>query len=204
MGFYRERLLPHLIRFAMRNRHMVPYRERVASAAGGRVLEIGAGSGENFRHYGAAVTELLALEPDARLAAIAQQTANESACPARIVAAAAEHIPVADRSIDTVVMTWTLCSIAEPSTALDEIRRVLKSDGRLRFVEHGLAPEPNVRRWQHRLTPAWKHLAGGCHLDRDMPALIAGAGFRLERLAIGYMRGPRPLSFMYEGTARPD
>jgi ubiquinone/menaquinone biosynthesis C-methylase UbiE len=204
MGFYRERVLPHLIRLAMRDRHMVPYRDRVASAAAGRVLEIGVGAGENFRHYRAAVTQLIGLEPDARLAAMARKTAGESACPARILAASAERIPLTSESIDTVVMTWTLCSIADPQAALREIRRVLKRDGHLRFVEHGLAPEPGVQRWQHRLTPVWKHLAGGCHLDRDMPALVAAAGFRLERLETGYMRGPRPLTFMYEGTASPD
>jgi len=103
-----------------------------------------------------------------------------------------------------VVMTWTLCSVDDPMAALREIRRVLKSDGRLLFAEHGLAPDRSVRRWQHWLTPLWKHVAGGCHLDRDMSGLIAKAGFRIDRLATGYMRGARPMTFMYEGCATPE
>jgi SAM-dependent methyltransferase len=102
-----------------------------------------------------------------------------------------------------VVTTWTLCSIPDAQRALREMRRVLKPLGRLLFVEHGLAPEPNVRWWQDRLTPWWKPLAGGCHLNRPMRTLIEGAGFDFERLDTGYMRGPRPMTFMYEGSARP-
>jgi SAM-dependent methyltransferase len=100
-------------------------------------------------------------------------------------------------------MTWTLCSIPDPTRALEEIRRVLKPEGRLLFAEHGLAPDRRVRVWQHRLTPLWKHLAGGCHLDRDMTALIRSSGFALDRIDTGYMPGARPLSFIYEGSARP-
>jgi ubiquinone/menaquinone biosynthesis C-methylase UbiE len=98
-------------------------------------------------------------------------------------------------------MTWTLCSIPDTASALAEMRRVLKPKGRLLFVEHGLAPEIGVQKWQHRLTPLWKHVAGGCHLDRAMNVLIQNAGFRIEHLATGYMPGPKPMTFMYEGRA---
>lgn len=202
MGFYADRILPHLIRLTMRGADFAPYRERALASATGRVLEVGVGSGENLPRYGAAVSEVIGLEPSARLVAMAREAAQAAAVvPITIEQAFAEQIPTDTRSIDTVVMTWTLCSIAEPPRALAEIGRVLKPGGQFVFVEHGLAPDGRVRRWQHRLTPLWKRLAGGCHLDRDVPALIARAGFRIERLSTGYMRGLRPMTFMYEGTA---
>lgn len=202
MGFYRERILPHLIKLAMRNSQLTPYRERVVAAASGRVLEIGIGAGENLARYGSSVTEVIGIEPGAKLAAMARRAARHSPVNATIIDASAESIPIDARSVDTVVLTWTLCSIADPTAALREVHRVLKSEGRLLFAEHGLAPDLNIRKWQHRLTPIWKRVAGGCHLDRDMSALIGGAGFSIERIHTGYMRGPRPMTFMYEGCAR--
>ena len=115
---------------------------------------------------------------------------------------AAEALPLERHSIDTVVTTWTLCTIADVAAALDEMRRVLRPSGRLLFVEHGLSPDANVRRWQDRLTPVWKRLGGGCHLNRPIRDLIEGAGFRIEQLQTGYMQGPRPMTYMYEGSAR--
>jgi ubiquinone/menaquinone biosynthesis C-methylase UbiE len=106
-------------------------------------------------------------------------------------------------AVDAVVTTWTMCSIHGIQSALQEMRRVLRPGGRLFFVEHGRAPEPGVRWWQDHLTPAWKHLSGGCHLNRAIDELIENAGFRIERLDKGYMRGPKPMTFMYEGSARP-
>jgi len=119
------------------------------------------------------------------------------------VEGSAEAIPLEDGSIDTVVTTWTLCSIPDAERALAEMRRVLKFGGRLLFVEHGRAPEPNVRWWQDHLNPAWKRLGGGCHLNRAIKTLIEGAGFHFERLEMGYMRGPKPMTYMYEGSGRP-
>ena len=203
MGFYGDHILPHLVKLAMRNNRLVAYRERVASTARGRVLEIGIGSGENVLRYGAAVSELVGIEPSKRLAAMTRRAAERSPIRASIVEATAECMPLDAHSFDTVVMTWTLCSIADPDRALLEIRRVLKSDGGLLFAEHGLAPDESVRKWQHRLTPVWKRIAGGCHLDRATDTLIANAGFRIEQLATGYMPGLRPMTFMYEGCARP-
>jgi len=204
MGFYGDRILPHLINLAMRSERLAPYRERVISEATGRVLEIGIGAGENLSRYGADVSEVLGLEPSRKLAAMARDATTSAQAAVRVIEAAAEDIPLDARSIDAVVMTWTLCSIPDPAAALREIQRVLKPDGRLLFVEHGLAPDKRVRKWQHRLTPLWKRLAGGCHLDRAMDVLITSAGFRIERLTTGYMCGPRPLTFMYEGIAHPE
>ena len=115
----------------------------------------------------------------------------------------AEAIPLETHSIDTVVTTWTLCSIPDAALAVREMRRVLRSTGRLLFIEHGRAAEPNVCWWQDRLTPAWKRIGGGCHLNRPIQKLIEDGGFQFDRLETGYMRGPKPLTFMYEGSARP-
>ena len=114
----------------------------------------------------------------------------------------AEAIPLPDHSVDTVVTTWTLCTIQDVTRALTEMRRVLKPGGRLLFAEHGRSSEPRVVRWQDRLTPIWKQIGGGCHLNRPIEQLIREAGFRVERLQTGYMKGPKPMTFMYEGVAR--
>lgn len=203
MGFYENCMLPYLVNLAMRNRRLIPYRERAISAAEGRVLEIGIGSGLNLPFYGATVGHVVGLDPSPRLLAMAQEGSRHSAIPIELVESGAEVIPLHDRSFDTVVTTWTLCSIPDASRALSEMRRVLKPGGRLLFVEHGRAPNRIVLRWQDRLTPIWKRLMGGCHLNREIAKLIEGAGFRLERLASGYMNSRNPMAFMYEGSARP-
>jgi SAM-dependent methyltransferase len=115
----------------------------------------------------------------------------------------AEAIPLGRGVADTVVTTWTLCSIADPIRALGEVRRVLQPEGRLLFVEHGRAPDPGVRTWQARLTPTWRRVAGGCHLDRPIETLLKAAGFTLEMLSTGYGVGPRPFAYLYRGVARP-
>lgn len=201
MGFYHDRVLPLLIHLAMRQDRLAAYRRRVVPAAEGRVLEVGVGSGLNLPFYGGGVARVIGLDPSARLLGWARESG--AAPPVDLVEGSAERIPLATSSVDTIVTTWTLCSIPDARAALGEMRRVLKPAGRLLFVEHGLAPDPRVRRWQDALTPAWKHLAGGCHLNRPIAELIAGSGFRIERLETGYMPGPKPMTFMYEGAARP-
>jgi ubiquinone/menaquinone biosynthesis C-methylase UbiE len=203
MGFYNDIVLPKLCDLSMRNRRLVPYRERIIAAAEGRVLEIGIGSGLNLPFYPAAVQEIIGLEPSPRLAAMARSAATASASPVTFIEDSAETIPLGSHSVDTVVTTWTLCSIPRAATALGEMRRVLKPGGRLLFVEHGLAPDEAVRKWQSWLTPAWKSLSGGCHLNRPIPTMIEDAGFHLDQLKTGYMPGPKPMTFMYEGAARP-
>ena len=129
-----------------------------------------------------------------------ERTGNGSV---EFIEGSAEAIPLQDASVDTVVTTWTLCSIPDALRALRDMRRVLRTGGRLLFVEHGRAPDPKVVWWQDQLTPAWKRLGGGCHLNRAIGTLIEGAGFQFDRLQTGYMRGPKPMTFMYEGSARP-
>jgi ubiquinone/menaquinone biosynthesis C-methylase UbiE len=203
MSFYNDVILPRLCDLAMRNKQLQPYRERVIGAAEGRVLEIGIGSGRNLPFYRSPVTELLALEPSPQLTAMARNAPHPGA-PVNFIEASAEAIPLDDRSIDTVVTTWTLCSIPDAAMALTEMRRVLQPGGKLLFVEHGMAPDRNVRRWQDWLTPAWKRISGGCHLNRPISAMIEGAGFRIDRVETGYMPGPKAMTFMYEGSARPN
>jgi ubiquinone/menaquinone biosynthesis C-methylase UbiE len=203
MGLYQDRVLPFLIHLAMRQRDLVPYRNRVVPAAEGRVLEIGIGSGINLPFYAASVERVIGLDPSPKLLAMTRETARASSVPIALIESSAETIPLCDNSVDTVVTTWTLCSIPDAPRAVREMRRVLRSGGRLLFVEHGRAPDSGVRWWQDRLTPIWKPFSGGCHLNRAIGELIEGAGFRIERLDTGYMHGRNPLAFMYEGSARP-
>lgn len=203
MSFYHDHVLPHLINLSMRNRYLVPYRERVLSAAEGRVLEIGIGSGLNLPFYGPKVQDVMGLEPSARLLEMARRAADSSAFEVNFVEGSAEAIPLDNRSVGTVVTTWTLCTVPAAMQALHEMRRVLRPGGQLLFVEHGLSPDAGVRIWQNRLTPVWKRIGGGCHLNRPIQSLIEMAGFRMDRMETGYAKGPKPMAFMYEGRARP-
>ena len=203
MSFYQDQIVPLLISLAMRQKNLAAYRRRVVPAAEGRVLEIGVGSGLNLPVSGANVRQVIGLDPSAKLLRMARRVRGRATRPVEFIEGSAERIPLDRASVDTVVMTWTLCSIPEPMGALRDMRRVLKPSGRLLFVEHGLAPDPNVVLWQDRLTPLWKRIGGGCHLNRAVSSLIELAGFRFDRLETGYMRGPKPLTFMYEGSARP-
>ncbi len=189
MSLYEKWFLPSIIDFVMRQKHLTRYRTEVVAAARGRVLEIGVGSGLNLRFYGEQVERVVGLDPSPRLLALARQRATEAAVPVELLLGSATAIPLADACIDTVVMTWTLCSIPDADAALREMRRVLKADGRLLFVEHGLAPEPSVERWQHRLTPFWRRFSGGCHLNRKMDALMRSAGFDLRSCRRNTRRG---------------
>jgi ubiquinone/menaquinone biosynthesis C-methylase UbiE len=202
MGFYDDFILPRLLDLAMSNKQLLPFRERVSGAAEGRVLEIGVGSGRNLPFYRSRASEILALEPSPKLVAMARGAAD-SGVPVHFLEASAETIPLDDGTIDSVVTTWTLCSIPRADSALAEMRRVLRPGGRLLFAEHGQAPSASVRWWQDRLTPAWRRISGGCHLNRPILSMIEDAGFRVERIETGYIPGPKPLTFMYEGSARP-
>jgi ubiquinone/menaquinone biosynthesis C-methylase UbiE len=203
MGFYNDRILPHLINGSMRKPELQPYRERVIAQAKGRVLEVGVGSGLNLPLYGAQVSEIVGLEPAPRLIGMAQRLANHAKAPVKFITGSAESLPLDSASVDTVVTTWTLCSIPDAIGALQEMRRVLREGGELLFVEHGLSPEGNVQRWQNRLTPLWKRIGGGCHLNRPIESLIRSGGFAITQLDTGYMKGPKPMTYLYEGRARP-
>ena len=201
MSFYYDRIVPHILNLAMRNAELLPYRTRLLSQASGRVLEIGIGSGLNLPLYTERATEVIGIDPHPKLVQMAIR--KRAAVPFRIAEAFAEAIPLADNSVDTVVTAWTLCTIPGVTRALEEMRRVLKPAGRLLFVEHGLSSDAPVRRWQHRLTPLWKKISGGCHLDRPIPELVRGAGFEIEEMTTGYVRGPKPMTFTYQGWAHP-
>jgi ubiquinone/menaquinone biosynthesis C-methylase UbiE len=202
MSIYSNCVLPHLVHLAMRNQRLLPYRERTISAAEGRVLEIGIGSGLNLPLYSSRVNEVIGLEPAPRLLSMAREQLRR--VPVKLIEGSADAIPIESGSVDTVVTTWTLCTIPAVAQALAEMHRVLRSSGQLLFVEHGLAPDASVRKWQDWLTPAWKRIGGGCHLNRPIQSLIERNGFRLTQLEMGYMAGPKPMAFMYQGSARPN
>ncbi len=204
MGFYDRYLFPRCLHLVMRGRKFAEQRRRIVPAAVGRVLEIGFGSGLNLPFYGPQVRMVVGLDPSAALLALAGRRLANTPFVIELVNRPAEEIPYEDGSFDTVLTTWTLCSIAEAPRALAEMRRVLKPGGKLLFLEHGRAPDPAVLRLQQRFTPIWQRVAGGCRLDRAIDDLVRGAGFRIERLETGYMiRGPRPWTWHYRGAARP-
>jgi ubiquinone/menaquinone biosynthesis C-methylase UbiE len=151
--------------------------------------------------YGAAVTRVVAVDPFPELLRLASKRVANAFVPVSLIRASAEHLPFSGSAFDTIVMTWTLCSIPNPMAALTEMRRVLRPGGRLIFVEHGLSPEIRTARWQHRLTPYWKRISGGCHLDRKTDDLVRAAGFQINAVETGYMNGPKPWTFMYHGSA---
>jgi ubiquinone/menaquinone biosynthesis C-methylase UbiE len=203
MGCYGRVVVPRLIALAMRNQRLAPLRERVARGAEGRVVELGIGPGLNLPLYGPAVEEVVGIDPSLTLLDRARPRAQGLPFPVRLVEGVAERLPLGDASADTVVTTWTLCSVADIAAGLAEARRILRPGGRLLFAEHGLAPDEAVARWQHRITPLWRRIAGGCHIDRAMDRAITAAGFRLEHLETGYLGTPRLMTFMYSGSARP-
>lgn len=172
--------------------------------ARGNVLELGIGTGLNLEHYDKTrIGRLVGVDPGLEMHPLARKRASQAGLKVDIVGLPAEKLPFEANTFDTVLVTYALCTIPDPHAALLEARRVLKRGGQLLFCEHGLAPEPSVQRWQHRLTPVWKKVAGGCHLDRDVPALLAAAGFDVPDLQTAYLPGPRFLACNYWGAAIP-
>jgi ubiquinone/menaquinone biosynthesis C-methylase UbiE len=201
MGFYERWIVPRLLDLAMRNRLLDDYRQRTIETARGLVLEVGVGSGLNLPLYGSAVTRVVGLDPSLELLRLASNRTADAVVPVSLLRGSAEHVPFRDAVFHAIVITWTLYSIPNPIAALTEMRRVLRPGGRLIFVEHGLSPEIRTARWQHRLTPYWRRISGGCHLDRKMEELIRAAGFQIDAVETGYMTGPKPWTFMYQGSA---
>ena len=201
-NLYEKYLLPHLIDVACSQPPMTKLRERYVSQARGRVLEVGIGSGLNLRHYGPEVTSVTGVDPAAELTRKAQKRALEIAAPVDVLGVSGEALPSESATFDTVVCTWTLCSIPDPALAVAEMRRVLTPGGKLIFVEHGLSDEPNIAKWQRRIEPIWKPIGGGCHLTRRADALVREAGFALSEFESGYERGPKFAAFMLHGVAR--
>lgn len=203
MKWYDRWILPCLIDISMRNREARRYRGRIIPQAASRVLEIGVGSGLNLPFYGVGVSHLLALEPSPELRRMAGRRTRSAEVTVEFIDHPAEEIPLEGFSVDTIVTTWTLCTIPDPIGALQEMRRVLKPKGALLFVKHGLAPDAGVRAWQRRLNPLWSRIGGGCNLDRKIDDLISRSGFRLGELETEYIKGLKPMSFTYSGWARP-
>jgi ubiquinone/menaquinone biosynthesis C-methylase UbiE len=203
MGFYGKYVLPTLIELAMKNKAAQAERVRFVPRASGEVLEIGVGSGLNIPIYGSGVRKLYALDPSAELLRMAGRRAERAAFPVKLLQHPAEAIPLGDGTVDSVVTTWTLCSIPDAAAALREVRRVLRPAGQLIFIEHGRSTDPSVVRWQDRVTPLWRKISGGCHLNRPIDRLLAQGGFKVSELERGYMAGPRIGAYLYRGIARP-
>mgnify|MGYP005837317007 CR=1 FL=1 len=204
MNWWDRHVVPRLIGFACTQPPVMKRRALIVPQAAGEVLEYGVGGGANLSFYDPArVTRLTGIDPNAKLRDMAAH-APHADIPIRIEEGVAEALPFADHSFDTVVTTFTLCSVADQAKALAEARRVLRPGGRLLFLEHGLAPDEAPRRWQHRLEPMWKRIAGGCHLTRPVADAIQGAGFTVSDVQRGYMeKSPRPLGWVEHGVARP-
>ncbi len=202
MGFYARHVLPRIIDLGMRNKEAARLRAEWISHARGEVLELGIGSGLNLPFYSSQVQHVYGVDPSLELQQMARKRVQGHIQIDFLPQSAERPLPLADASIDTVVTTWTLCSIPDALVALQLMKRVLRPEGRFIFVEHGLAPDSGIKAWQERLTPLWKRVTGGCHLNRQIDKLIAEAGFRIVELKTGYTPGPRPMTFTYRGFAQ--
>jgi ubiquinone/menaquinone biosynthesis C-methylase UbiE len=204
VSFWADRVLPYLVEKACRSSVILEERTRWIPRAHGEVLELGIGSGLNLALYDKhQVAKVTGIDPSRALLARASRRVAESPVPVELVEAAAEQLPFAERSFDSAVVTYTLCSVDDPLRVLAEVRRVLRPGGELFFIEHGLAPDARTRRWQRRLTPMWRRVGGGCRLDRDVSAILCAAGFDSDDLTASYTEGGRFTSYTYQGTARP-
>jgi ubiquinone/menaquinone biosynthesis C-methylase UbiE len=186
---------------ALGNEACARMRARVTADLSGEVLEVGFGSGLNVPHYPPAVTRVLAVDPATVGRTLAVQRVAQSDVPVEFVGLDGEQLPLEDDSIDAALTTWTLCTIPDAHRALTEIRRVLRPGGALHFLEHGRSPDPKVARWQDRITPVQRRIAGGCHPNRPIEDLVTQAGLDVTRIDHYYMRGPKSEGYMYEGVA---
>jgi ubiquinone/menaquinone biosynthesis C-methylase UbiE len=202
MGFYNKYVLPKVVHFACGQKPAMKQRQKVVPLARGRVLEVGIGSGLNLPFYDTSkVTKVWGLDPSPEMTRMAQKAARSTAIDVEFIGLPSDEIPLEDNSVDTVLLTYTLCTIPDTAPALRQMARVLRPGGELIFCEHGAAPDASVRRWQDRITPTWKRLGGGCHLNRPIPTLIEASGFRIKDIDTMYLPGWRPATFNYWGTA---
>lgn len=203
MGFYDRYILPCCLNRACAVGPITKQREKIVPLAKGCVVEIGIGSGLNLPHYNPqAVTMIIGVDPDDHLWKRSQN--RRQTCPIEIrrIGLSGETLPLEDNIADTVLVTYSLCTIPDPVKALREMARVLKTGGDLLFAEHGKAPELKIQKWQTRIDPFWSKIAGGCHSGRDIPALFTKAGLSIQSLEQMYIPGPRVLSYNYWGAAR--
>lgn len=203
MGFYDKYILPRFINCACGTKPVMKQREKVVPRASGTVLEIGIGTGLNLPFYNPArIDRLIGLDPSEDSWKLAGKRAQHLDFEVEFIGLPGEQIPLEDDSVDTVLVTFSLCTIPDPVSALRGMGRVLRQGGELIFCEHGCAPDPGVRKWQDRINPLWKKLAGGCHLNRDIPALLGAGGFRITEMNTAYLPGtPRVAGFNFWGTA---
>jgi ubiquinone/menaquinone biosynthesis C-methylase UbiE len=201
VSLYGDQILPRAINLALRRGEFAHLRARVVAGLEGEVLEIGFGSGLNIPYYPAGITRVQAVDPAAVGRKLAAKRAAACPMPIDYIGADAQQLTADNASVDSVLSTWTLCTIPDPSRALTEIHRVLRPGGALHFLEHGLAPDPKVARLQQRLTPLQHRAFGGCHLNRRIDQLVTAAGLELTRMDTYYMNGPRPLGYTFEGVA---
>lgn len=201
MGIYAERVLPRLVDWTCGSPGMERWRAKAIDGLHGDVVEIGFGSGLNVAVYPAEVTTVWAVEPSERAREIARRRVAASAVPVEHVGLDGQHLPLPDDSCDAALSTFTLCTIPDPMLALAELRRVLRPGAKVHLLEHGAAPDESVARWQERIEPWQKRFAGGCHLTRDAPAMLAEAGFVDVELTSRYVKGPKPWCWFSFGTA---
>jgi ubiquinone/menaquinone biosynthesis C-methylase UbiE len=202
LSFYHHYIFPRLLDIAMSSSLLSDPRNRTLAPARGRILEIGFGTGRNLAHYPPNVQRIEAIDPDLDLDRLSMPRIAQSAIAVDFHHLDAAHLPFEEGRFDTVVSTFTLCSIPDVVHALAEIRRVLKPGGQFLFLEHGLAPDARVARWQDRLNESWKPLAGGCHLNRPVRSMIQDAGLAVDRVDQYYLgRVPRFLGYLSEGIA---
>ena len=202
MGLYERHVLPRVINLACSGGDIERQRRAVVPHAAGRVLEVGMGPGLNLPFYDPSRVEFVwGLEPNDGMRTVVAERIEQASVEVRWLDLPSEEIPLDGDSVDTVVLTYTLCSITDWERALDQMRLVLKPDGQLLFAEHGESPDESVRRWQHRIDPVWTRLAGGCHITRRIPDLIERGGFHIDHLEEGYLPGPRISAFQSWGHA---
>jgi len=203
MGFYQDRILPHIVNVAMNTKAMKDERTRCLKDVKGSVLEVGFGTGLNLPYYPPTVSKVVGVDPSETSAKLARKRIAASPFPVEIVGLSAEKIPAADGSFESIVSTFTLCTIPDVAGALLEMRRVLGPGGRFYFVEHGLAQDPRVQRWQERLNSVEQAVFGGCHFNRPISRLIEQAGFEIEQLEHAYLKGaPKFAGYLYRGVAK--
>ncbi|GAB3767058.1 SAM-dependent methyltransferase [Nocardioides ginsengisegetis] len=204
MGIWAEHVVPRIVEKSCGMKETGPFRDEACVGLTGRVLEIGFGSGHNVDHYPAEVTGVAAVEPSDTGWRLSERRRERSRVPIERSGLDGQALDAADASFDSALSTFSLCTIPDPVQALREVRRVLRPGGTLHFAEHGLSPDERVRRWQHRLEPVQRRVADGCHLTRDIPALVAEAGFEVTDLRTTYLPGPapsRPFGYVYVGRA---
>ena len=203
MSFYEDQILPRGIDWGMSGERFSKLRQQFLAGVGGRVLEVGFGSGLNLPYYPDAVTHLYALDPSQLGRRLAEKRIQHASFPVEFVELEGNRFALPDHSVDAVVSTWTVCTIPDPEAALKEIRRVLRSDGKYYFLEHGLSPDRRVARLQNLWNPIQKWFAGGCHVNREIDRLILESGFNILEFKNFYMEGPKVLTYMYGGIASP-